>query len=177
MIKSRTRSIARVARRYRPRLPVWAALAAPLFLAACDDGAEQVGKFNNDWLGNQIRVEALADPDIDGIVCHFTHFDRGVWDRLSKGNWFEDPSNASIDCQRSGPIELNSASLRQSGEEIFSQRQSLFFKNVAVRRIVDLDNRAVLYVVYSRQLVDGSAKMNLSTVPLTAQEIAMVTPE
>lgn len=157
------------------RLPFWAIVTAPLFLAACGDDSDQVGEFNNDWLGNQIKVEALADPDISGIVCHFTHFDRGVWDRLSKGNWFEDPSNASIDCQRSGPVDLNTASLRDSGEEIFSQRQSLFFKNVAVRRIVDLDNRAVLYVVYSRQLVDGSAKMNLSTVPLTADEVAQVT--
>lgn len=144
---------------------------AVLALAACGGDSDEVGEFKNDWLGNEIKVEAMRDPDIPGIVCHFTHFDRGVWDRLGKGNWFEDPSNASIDCQRAGDINLSRVKTAKSGEEVFSQRQSLFFKNVAVRRIVDLENRAVLYVVYSRKLVDGSAKMSLSTVPLTAQEV------
>ncbi|MEO1101557.1 MAG: CreA family protein [Pseudomonadota bacterium] len=148
------------------------ATAGLVLLTACGGSSDEVGEFKNDWLGNEIKVEALRDPDIPGIVCHFTHFDRGVWDRLGKGNWFEDPSNASIDCQRAGDIDLSDVKVSKSGEEVFSQRQSLFFKNVAVRRIVDLDNRAVLYVVYSRKLVDGSAKMNLSTVPLTADEVA-----
>ena len=76
------------------------------------------------------------------------------------------------DWQRSGPIDLAGVKLSKSGEEVFSQKQSLFFKNVAVRRVVDLENRAVLYVVYSRKVVDGSAKMNLSTVPLTDEEVA-----
>jgi len=146
-------------------------LGLALLLTGCGGGSDEVGEFKNDWLGNEIKVEALHDPSIPGIVCHFTHFDRGVWDRLGKGNWFEDPSNASIDCQRSGAIDLSQVEAGKSGEEVFSQRQSLFFKNVAVRRIVDTENRAVLYVVYSRKLVDGSAKMSLSTVPLTEEEV------
>ncbi len=144
--------------------------ASVLMIAACGGSADEVGEFKNDWLGNEIKIEALRDPDVPGIVCHFTHFDRGVWDRIGKGNWFEDPSNASIDCQRSGAIDLSGVKAGKSGEEVFSQRQSLFFKNVAVRRIVDVENRAVLYVVYSRKLVDGSAKMNLSTIPISAEE-------
>ncbi len=143
-----------------------------LLLAACDSRAEKVGEFKNDILGNEIVVEALADPEVPGVVCHFAHFDRGFWDRIGKGNWFEDPSNASIDCQRAGPIDLTRASLSGPGEEVFSQRQSLFFKSVAVRRIVDLDHRAVIYVVFSRELVEGSAKMSLSTVALTQEEVA-----
>ena len=149
-------------------------LAATL-LAACGRNAKEVGEFKNDWLGNEIKIEALHDPDISGIVCHFSHFDRGFWDRVGKGNWFEDPSNASIDCQRNADfVDLANVRLSKSGEEVFSQKQSLFFKHVAVRRIVDLENRAVLYVVYSRKPVDGSAKMSLSTVSLTAEEVAQV---
>ncbi|MFC7292928.1 CreA family protein [Hirschia litorea] len=146
-------------------------MCATFSLSACGNDSQEVGEFKNDLAGNEIKIEALRDPKIPGVVCHFTHFDRGVWDRLGKGNWFEDPSNSSIDCQRSGPINLNNAKLSKSGEEVFSQRQSLFFKNVAVRRIIDLDNRAILYVVYSRKLVDGSAKMSLSTVALTEAEV------
>ena len=149
-----------------------AAAAGCLVLVSCGGGAEEVGEFKNDWLGNEIKVEALHDPDVPGVVCHFTHFDRGVWDRLGKGNWFEDPSNASIDCQRSGSIDLARVTAGKGGEEVFSQRQSLFFKNVAVRRILDLENRTLLYVVYSRRLVEGSAKMSLSTVVLTDADLA-----
>ncbi len=143
-----------------------------LALAACGNDATEVGEFKNDWLGNEIKIEALKDPKVPGIVCHFTHFDRGFWDRIGKGNWFEDPSNASIDCQRSGPVDLSRAKLSKSGAKVFDQKQSLFFKHVSVRRIVDLENRAVLYVVYSNKPVDGSAKMSLSTISLTEDEVA-----
>ena len=101
-----------------------------------------------------------------------TYFDRSVIDRLRQGNWFEDPSNTSIACQRIGPVDLSHVSLRKSGTEVFAQRQSLFFKKVAVRRILDLPNRSVLYVSHSREIIEGSAKMSLSTVALTDEDLA-----
>ena len=52
------------------------------------------------------------------------------------------------------------------GEEVFSQRMSLFFKSIAVRRIYDKTNDTLVYVAYSRQVKDASAKMSLSTVAL-----------
>jgi len=146
--------------------------AALLALAACGDNDRNVGEFSNDLLGNEIMVEALADPAIPNVVCHFAYFDRSVLDRLRQGNWFENPSNSAVSCQRTGPVDLSGVNLSRSGEEIFSQRQSLFFKNTAVRRIVDLDNRSLLYVSHSREIVEGSAKMDISSVPLTAEEVA-----
>lgn len=139
-------------------------------LTACGGDDNEVGEFKNDWLGNEIKIEALRDSDIPGVVCHLTHFDRGVWDRIGKGNWFEDPSNSSISCQRSGPIDISDVRRNKSGEEIFNQRQSLVFKQMSVRRVVDLDNNTLLYVSYSRRPVEGSAKMSLSTIPLTIEE-------
>ena len=153
------------------RVPIIVCFAAGM-LAACGRSAEQVGAFSNDWTGNEIKVEAVHDPDIPGVVCHMTYFDRSVFDRLRQGNWFENPSNTSIACQRIGALDLSQATLRKSGEEVFSQRQSLFFKNVAVRRILDLPNRTILYVSHSRQVVDGSAKMSLSSVALTDEDLA-----
>ena len=52
------------------------------------------------------------------------------------------------------------------GEEVFSQRVSLFFKSIAVRRIYDKTNHTLVYVAYSRQVKDASAKMSLSTIAL-----------
>lgn len=128
--------------------------------------AETVGRFSNDWTGNGIVVEAFADPQVAGVTCHVVHFDRSVIDRLTKGNWFENPSNSAISCTQTGPITIGRIALGAKGEEIFSQRMSLFFKSIAVRRIYDKKNDTLVYVAYSRQIKDASAKMGLSTVSL-----------
>ncbi len=141
-------------------------------LSACGDRNGNVGEFSNDLLGNEVMVEAFPDPAISGVVCHVAYFDRSVLDRLRQGNWFENPSNSAVACQRIGPIDLRGVRSTRAGEEIFSQRQSLFFKNVAVRRIVDLEHSSIVYVSHSRELVEGSAKIDISTVPLTPAEVA-----
>jgi CreA protein len=149
-----------------------AAATALLSLAACGDREGSVGEFSNDFLGNEIMVEAFADPEIPGIVCHVSYFDRSALDRLRQGNWFENPSNSAVACQRIGTINLAGVDDARSGEEIFNQRQSLFFKNVAVRRIIDLEHNSIVYVSHSREVVEGSAKIDISTVALTPQEVA-----
>jgi CreA protein len=124
-----------------------AALCACALLASCGgDRDSQVGEFSNDLLGNEIMVEALPDPAIPGVVCHVAYFDRSMLDRIRQGNWFENPSNSAVSCQRIGAINLSGVPASRSGEEIFNQRTSLFFKNTAIRRIVDLQNRTILYV-------------------------------
>ncbi len=128
--------------------------------------AEKVGSFSNDWTGNGMVVEALADPKVVGVTCHLVRFERSVIDRLTKGNWFEDPSNSAISCQQTGAISIGKIALGEKGEEVFSQRVSLFFKSIAVRRIYDKKNDTLVYVAYSRQVKEASAKMGLSTVAL-----------
>jgi CreA protein len=128
--------------------------------------ADEVGGFKNDWTGNRIVVEAIADPKVQGITCHLTHFDRSVIDRLRKGNWFEDPSNSSIACRQTGAIVIGDIKPDAAGEEVFSERASLVFKSIAVRRIYDKKNDTLVYVAYSRQVQDASAKMSVTTVPL-----------
>ncbi len=139
-----------------------------LFLCAAVGAAraDEVGRFSNDWTGNGMVVEAFADPKVAGVTCHLVHFDRSVIDRLTKGNWFENPSNSAISCVQSGPIVIGKIVTGANGEEVFSQRMSLFFKSIAVRRIYDKKNNTLVYVAYSRQVKDASAKMGLSAVSL-----------
>lgn len=146
-----------------PGVP-WALLPAPA-------RADEVGRFSNDWTGNDLVVEAIADPKIEGVTCHIVRFDRSLIDRLSKGNWFEDPSNASIACRQTGPIRIGDIDADDSGEEVFSDRISLVFKALAIRRIYDRANDTLVYVIYSRRVVEGSAKMAISTVPLRGAEV------
>src|ERR1700758_1900130 len=114
--------------------------------------ADEVGSFSNDWTGNGIVVEAVPDPKVGGVTCYLVRFDRSVIDRLTKGNWFENPSNSAISCERTGPIVVGKIATGRGGEEVFSERLSLFFKSMAVRRIYDKKNDPLVYVAYSRQV-------------------------
>jgi CreA protein len=142
-----------------------------LFAAISQADADDVGRFRNDWTGNGIVVEAVADPKVQGVTCHISRFSRGVIDRLSKGNWFVDPSNSSIACHQTGPMTISDIDTSMSGEEVFSERLSLIFKSLAVRRIYDKKNMTLIYVIYSRQVKDASAKMSIATVPLYGREV------
>lgn len=128
--------------------------------------AEEVGRVGVDWIGNDILIEALADPEVDGVTCHLAYFDRSTLDRLMQGNWFEDPSNSSIACRQTGPITLGDIDRSATGEEIFSERQSLLLKSLSVTRILDATSNTLIYVAHAREVTEGSAKMSISTVPL-----------
>lgn len=144
-------------------------------LAACGGGGTEVAEINNDWTGNEIKIESLRDEKIQGVVCHMAHFDRGVIDRLRKGDWFENPSNGSISCGITGPVVIGDIETRKKGEEVFRQSQSIIFKKLTVRRIYDQDNDTLVYLVYSRRIIDGSAKMSIATVPLHGADVTRTT--
>jgi len=131
--------------------------------------ADQVGEVGVDWFGNDIMVEAIKDPKVEGVTCHVSYFERGIVDRLQKGNWFEDPSDTAISCNQTGPIKIGEIELGQGGEEVFKQGISLIWKKQVVNRIYDKANNTLIYLSHSRQVQDGSAKMAISTVPLFGQ--------
>ncbi|MGC1502717.1 MAG: CreA family protein [Sulfitobacter sp.] len=128
--------------------------------------ADQVGNVDVDWLGNDIVIEAFADPKVDGVTCHVAYFERGLIDRLQKGNWFEDPSNSSIACRQTGDINIGDIDRSDEGESVFSERRSVIWKSLRVKRIFDADNQTLIYISHARDVQNGSAKMSISTVPL-----------
>jgi len=141
-------------------------IALALSLLAAPALAEEVGRVGVDWTGNDIVIEALADPKVPGVTCHLAFFSRSLIDRVSQGNWFEDPSNASIACRQTGPITLGDIDRGADGEEVFREGRSLIFKSLRVRRVYDAENNVLIYLAHARELVEGSAKMSISTVPL-----------
>jgi CreA protein len=153
------------------------ALSAALSLAAGHAHGEVVGKVATDWVGNDIVIEAITDPKVTGVTCHISYFDRSIIDRLQKGNWFEDPSNSAIACQSTGDVTIGDIDLGKDGEEVFSERRSLIFKSLTIRRIYDKANETLIYLAHARQVQDGSAKMALSTVPLHGQKVGWTKPE
>ncbi len=146
--------------RYSFLLPALAALLAAPALA------EEVGRVGVDWIGNDIVIEAIPDPKVEGVTCHVAYFERSLIDRLSQGNWFEDPSNSAISCVQTGPIRLGDIDRSPDGEVVFRERQSLVFKSIRVTRIYDQANQALIYLIHANDLSEGSAKMAISTIPL-----------
>ncbi|RBO94893.1 CreA family protein [Pseudochrobactrum asaccharolyticum] len=145
-----------------------AALGTGLILSALAGTAqtEEIGKVGVDWLGNDIVIDAVQDPKVQGVTCHLASFSRGMIDRLQKGNWFEDPSNASISCEQTGPITIGDIKLGKGGERVFSERTSLIWKKLVITRVYDQKNNTLVYLAHASQVQDGSAKTSLSTVPL-----------
>ena len=146
-------------------------LALVLPLAACGDNNADVGSVSVDWTGNDIAVEAVADPEVDGVVCHVSFFNRSLIDRLQQGNWFEDPSYSAVACNAFGPIAIGDIDLDKGGEEIFRQARSLIWKSLRVSRIYDAENNALVYLAHAREIQLGSGKMSLSVVPLGDKEV------
>ncbi|MBY5989223.1 CreA family protein [Roseovarius atlanticus] len=140
-----------------------AALAALMVSPA---RAEQVGEIGVDWAGNDIIVEAIEDPEVQGVTCHLAYFERGFIDRLANGNWFEDPSNSAIECQQTGPITLGDIDRSEDGEDVFRASRSIIFKTLRVKRIFDADRNTLVYISHGRELSQGSAKVSISSVPI-----------
>ena len=135
-----------------------------LLLSAMPALADEVGKVGVDWVGNDILIEAIPDPEVQGVTCHLAYFDRSVIDRLRQGNWFEDPSNSAIECSQTGPIVIGEIARGPEGEDVFRESRSLFFKSLRVKRIYDEKNRVLIYLAHANEVTEGSAKMSISTV-------------
>lgn len=141
-------------------------VAAALALASLPAQAEEIGRVGVDWVGNDIIIEAIADPKVQGVTCHVAYFDRSIYDRLTRGNWFEDPSYSAVDCVQTGPVVVGNINKGADGETVFSERQSLILKSLQVTRLYDEKNRALVYLAHANEVTQGSGKMSISVIPL-----------
>lgn len=150
----------------RPAMTQLLGAAVTAVLCVTAARAEQVGEVGVDWVGNDIIIEALTDRGVGGVTCHLAYFERGLIDRLTQGNWFEDPSNSAIECQQTGPINLDGIDRDRNGEDVFRASRSIIFKTLRVKRIYDERNNTLVYLAHSQELSEGSAKVSISSVPV-----------
>lgn len=111
---------------------------------------------------DSIRIEAVPDPDVEGIVCYLSRAQVGGYSGAL--GLAEDTSDASIDCQQIGPIAI--AAPFKPGSKAFRERRSLIFKSLRVIRFCDVRHNTIVYLVYSEKLIDGSPKNSVSAVPI-----------
>jgi len=143
-------------------------LAVLLFLFALPASAEQIGSvgYRFKWLGpnDKIVVEAFDDPDVPGVTCYMSHARTGGL----KGaiGLAEDPGEASVACRQVGPIDAAKLDKLKSPREVFSERASLIFKSTQVTRFWDAKRRALVYLVYTDRIIEGSPRNSISVVPV-----------
>ena len=142
------------------------ALSAVMFCAS----AETIGSVDTAFklIGpdHKVIVEVFDDPKVGGVSCYLSRAKTGGL----KGavGLAEDKSDSSVACRQVGPFSFNGKVPRQ--EEVFSERSSIFFKHVRVVRMVDARRNALVYLVYSDKLIDGSPKNSVTAVPVPANQ-------
>jgi CreA protein len=128
--------------------------------------AEEIGAVDTvfKWLGpnHKIVVEAFDDPMVDGVTCYLSRAKTGG----IKGGLglAEDRAEASIACRQVGPIRIKGK--LKDGDVVFKERTSLVFKTVQVVRFFDESRNALVYLVYSDRVIEGSPQNAVTAIPI-----------
>ena len=112
---------------------------------------------------DKVCVSAFEDPQVPNVVCHISQARKGGWGQPFGLN--EDPSNFSVSCRQVGPIDVDLAALKE-GQEVFTQKTSIFFKRTRIYRMIDKPHNTLIYLAVSSKIVNGSPANALSTVPI-----------
>ncbi len=145
-----------------------ALLVALFSLLTLPAAAEEIGSvgYRFKWLGpnDKIVVEAFDDPDVPGVTCYMSRARTGG----IKGavGLAEDPGEASIACRQVAPIDVGKLDKLKSPHEVFSERASLIFKTTQVMRFWDAKRKALVYLVYTDRIIEGSPRNSISVVPV-----------
>lgn len=100
-----------------------------------------------------LQIERFEDPKVKGVELYISNFQRPITEKLNNG-FFNDPSNSSVACARTGKVAIaDNINKSTGGEEVFKESKSLLFKDLKVQRIYDTDTNTVVYVSYNTRLV------------------------
>jgi CreA protein len=153
-----------------------AKLLLPVLLLLIAPGlhAERIGEVDTvfKFIGpdHKIVVEVFDDPKVGGVSCYLSRAKTGG----IKGAFglAEDKAEASVACRQVGAISFIGAIPRQ--EEVFTERASILFKRIRVVRMVDPSRNALVYLVYSDRVIEGSPQNSITAVPVpTGQPIPL----
>ncbi|KPY72142.1 Protein CreA [Pseudomonas syringae pv. syringae] len=138
-----------------------AALLMPVLVSA-----EEIGQVSTVFKmvgpNDRIVVEAFDDPKVDGVTCYLSRAKTGgVRGGLGLA---EDRAEASIACRQVGPIRFKEA--LKDGDEVFKERTSLVFKTMQVVRFFDKKRNALVYLVYSDRVIEGSPQNAVTAIPI-----------
>ncbi|MDB5838250.1 MAG: creA family protein [Herminiimonas sp.] len=147
-----------------------AVLPVLLIALAFSARAETVGEVSTVFKligpNHKVVVEVFDDPKVTGVSCYLSRAKTGGL----KGavGLAEDKAEASVACRQVGDIKFNGPIPQQ--EEVFSERASVLFKRVRVVRMADPRRNALVYLVYSDRVIEGSPQNSVTAVPVPASQ-------
>jgi len=119
---------------------------------------------------DKVVVDAFADPKVEGVTLYVSDFERPLAERVQK-DFFSDPSQSGLACaRRAAPLKVGNVDASPEGEDVVAESKSLLFKTLRVKRVVDRDANALVYVSFSTRLNkdDDSNKARFASSLCTA---------
>jgi len=111
---------------------------------------------------DKLATYVVDDPLIDGVACYYTvHEKGGVTGTLGLA---ENTSDVSLSCRQYGPVKFKEKF--SEGDQVFSEKRSLFFKRMQIVRGCDAKRNVLVYMVYSDKLIEGSPQNSTAAVAL-----------
>jgi len=104
------------------------------------------------FIKDKIEVLAFDDPDISGITCYTTYYNKALS--------FEESSSVSLSCRKTGKISGNITTKKN----IFSISKSIFFKKTVVDRFFDQKRQVLVYLTYTKNISGNNASNSISIV-------------
>lgn len=133
-----------------PPAPILSSLVAPAHAVE----SKVVGALKGSGLvfKDTLQIERFEDPKVQGVVLYISNFDRPITEKIGGGNFFNDPSYASVACARTGDKIAIADNIAKGtgGEEVFEESRSLLFKTLRVQRVYDEEKKTVVYVSITR---------------------------
>ena len=107
-----------------------------------------------------IGVVRFEDPQIKGAFCYFSSANKGGFS--ANFGLQEDRSEYVLDCFTNGAVSVPD---QLPDKAVISERsRSVLFKKLYVARFIDRQAGRLVYVAYTRYLIDGSPKQAMSSV-------------
>lgn len=112
---------------------------------------------------DKVVVQRLDDPKIPNVECYASFAQTGG---VSGGlGVATDPSEFGLSCIAAGPVTIPPGLPKK--EAVAAISASFLFKHFILTRMIDPDNKALVYVLISTKVLTGSPANAVSAVPVT----------
>lgn len=150
-------------------MKIFAAAAVIATMLAPSASAEEIGTVDTTWnmigSNDRIVIDAYDDPGVSGVACHVSRAQKGgTWADITGGS---NPNEASIACRQIGPIDWDAVlKLPAMEPAVFKEKTAFLFKTLKVARLVDVERKTLVYLVYTTEGWEGSPKNVITSVPV-----------
>ena len=109
---------------------------------------------------DKVVIERINDPKVQNVSCYVSFAQTGGF--AGGVGVAQNPSQFALNCIARGPVTLPADLPRQ--EQMGAISASLLFKHFILNRVVDTENKTVVYVLISTRVLSGSPANAVSAV-------------